>query len=264
MDRYIGPDTGALMPVFEDARRPADDVRGLFRQPSSLSQVSFHSGLPMYWRQNGPAAPRLTRGRRIQLGIKRGLDVVIAGLALAFLLPLFAFVAFAIVVNSPGPVFFKQRREGLNGESFEAYKFRSMRTESCDISGVAQTRENDPRVTAVGRFIRKTSIDELPQLFNVLKGEMSLVGPRPHVPNMLAGGMLYNKLVPYYSDRLSMRPGITGWAQANGYRGATVDRVVSTARVDHDIAYIQNFSLWLDLKVIVMTVVREFLSGSGN
>jgi lipopolysaccharide/colanic/teichoic acid biosynthesis glycosyltransferase len=124
--------------------------------------------------------------------------------------------------------------------------------------------KNDPRVTAIGSFIRKTSIDELPQLINVLRGDMSLVGPRPHVPGMKAGGMLYRKLVPYYDVRLTMLPGLTGWAQANGWRGETDAPVAGRSRVDHDIAYIANFSLWLDLKIILMTIRREFVVGSGH
>jgi lipopolysaccharide/colanic/teichoic acid biosynthesis glycosyltransferase len=118
-------------------------------------------------------------------------------------------------------------------------------------------------VTAVGRFIRRTSIDELPQLINVLRGEMSLVGPRPHVAGMKAAGMPYRTLVPYYDARLAMPPGLTGWAQANGYRGMTTDAASAIARVDHDIAYVQNFSVWMDIKIIGKTIVGEFMTGSG-
>lgn len=143
-------------------------------------------------------------------------------------------------------------------------KFRSMRPEACDRTGLRQIVFGDPRLTAVGRFLRETSIDELPQLFNVLVGDMSLVGPRPHVPDMVAAGRPYRDLVPYYHLRLAVRPGITGWAQANGWRGNTATVQDSQERVDHDIAYIQNFSLSLDFKILSRTITREFLTGSGH
>ncbi len=222
------------------------------------------SGLPIARRNGQPVKADITPRRAAMLQIKRGFDLVVAGLAILFLAPLLAVVAVAIKLNSPGPVLFRQARVGLGGDLIHIYKFRSMRTDLCDASGVSNTKKNDPRVTTVGRFIRKTSIDELPQLFNVLRGDMSLVGPRPHVPGMLAGGTSYEKLVPYYNLRSQMRPGITGWAQANGLRGS-VDRADrARGRVDHDIAYIQNFSLLLDLRIIVQTVAREFITGSGD
>lgn len=196
--------------------------------------------------------------------MKRLLDVILAGLGLFALLPLLVIVAVLIKLESPGPVFFRQKREGLNGKLFSVYKFRSMRTELGDATGVAQTVSGDPRVTPIGRFLRRTSIDELPQLINVLLGDMSLVGPRPHVPGMLAGGMQYRELVSYYDERHRVRPGITGWAQVNGLRGSTVDRRVATARIDYDIAYIENWSLGLDLKILFLTVWRELTRGTGD
>ncbi|KKB10359.1 exopolysaccharide biosynthesis protein [Devosia chinhatensis] len=195
---------------------------------------------------------------------KRVVDILLSGAALIALMPLMLLVAAIIKITSSGPVTFRQWREGVNGTSFEILKFRSMRQDMCDLSGVAQTASNDPRVTAIGRFIRRTSIDELPQLINVLRGDMSLVGPRPHVDNMRAGGMAYKELVPYYHLRLQMQPGLTGWAQANGFRGSTTDPVRARQRIDHDIAYIQNFSIWLDLRIILITLVREFVGGSGE
>ncbi|MHA6297971.1 sugar transferase [Devosia sp. CAU 1758] len=202
--------------------------------------------------------------RSFNLTLKRVIDIVGAVAGLTLLAPLLIIVALVIKATSPGPVFFRQDREGLDGKSFQVLKFRSMRVDSCDISGIAQTVQNDARLTPVGRFIRKTSIDELPQLVNVLVGDMSLVGPRPHVPGMLAGGQAYRDLVPYYGDRLAMRPGITGWAQANGLRGPTHDNRLARERVDHDLAYIQNFSIWLDMNILVRTLVREFVTGSGH
>jgi len=223
-------------------------------------EVSWHSGLSVDWKSIGSSSQHSSVDRVL----KRALDIAGALAGICALGALLIIVALVIKATSPGPVLFRQNREGRNGRVFEALKFRSMRAADCDASGVSQTRMNDPRVTPVGRFIRKTSIDELPQLFNVLLGDMSLVGPRPHVAKMLAGGRDYRDLVPYYGERLSMRPGITGWAQANGVRGPTLDPKLARERIDHDIAYIQNFSIWLDLKIIMLTIVREFFTGSGD
>ena len=222
------------------------------------------SGLPLDFNGSVPSPAPQNAGRSVHLVAKRIFDVISAASALLVLLPLFVIVAALIKLTSKGPVFFKQSREGLHGVAFGAYKFRSMKVEECDISGVAQTTKDDPRVTVIGKFIRRTSIDELPQLLNVLRGEMSLVGPRPHVKGMQAGGVDYTTLVPYYADRLEMVPGITGWAQANGLRGPTDRADKARARVDHDIAYIQNFSFWLDLKIILRTLRHEFVGGSGH
>ncbi len=246
-----------MYPLDDVDREPSQDHQVLeYRQ-----RISWHSGLPVRWTT---MPDNSEPSRRLQLAIKRVIDVTGAAIGLVILAPLLIFVALAIKASSPGPVFFRQAREGQGGKLFDALKFRSMRIESCDLSGVSQTQDNDPRVTPVGQFIRRTSIDELPQLFNVLVGDMSLVGPRPHVPGMLAGGRSYRELVPYYDERLAMPPGITGWAQANGLRGSTRDRRLARERIDHDLAYIQNFSVWLDLKIIAKTVVREFFTGSGN
>ncbi|WP_343057436.1 sugar transferase [Chthonobacter rhizosphaerae] len=198
-----------------------------------------------------------------QHGVKRAMDFTLALAALIALAPLLLTVALIIKLSSRGPVFFKQYRVGLGNVEFEIYKFRSMYTDRCDVSGVAQTTENDPRVTPIGRFIRRTSIDELPQLLNVLKGDMSLVGPRPHVAGMLAGGVPYEELVPNYPLRHAMRPGLTGLAQVNGYRGPTTDANKARLRVEHDLEYIRHFSVALDMRIILRTVWTEFLSGSG-
>ena len=191
------------------------------------------------------------------------MDVALASMALLLLGPMLLLVAIAIKATSPGSVLFRQIRTGVGGKPFMIFKFRTMRTEVGDLSGTTQTRAEDQRLTPIGAFLRRKSIDELPQLLNVLIGNMSLVGPRPHVPGMLAAGMLYEELVPYYGFRHSMKPGITGWAQANGYRGPTDDPTLSRARVDHDIAYIQNFSVRLDLVTLARTVWRELTEGTG-
>ncbi len=199
-----------------------------------------------------------------ELLVKRTMDVAGALVALVVLGPLLLVVALIIRLTSPGPVLFRQEREGKGGRIFTAYKFRSMYANACDLSGVQHTAKDDPRVTHIGRFIRRTSIDELPQLFNVLAGEMSLVGPRPHVPGMLAAGRPYSVAVPYYRARYAMLPGITGWAQVNGARGRIETIEQARRRVDFDIAYARDFSLLLDLRILWMTLRSEFFTGSGE
>jgi lipopolysaccharide/colanic/teichoic acid biosynthesis glycosyltransferase len=195
---------------------------------------------------------------------KRLCDIVFSAAAIIGLSPLFILVGLAIVVESRGSVFFLQEREGKDGRVFTAFKFRSMRRDHADPSGVNQTTHGDVRVTRVGRIIRRTSIDELPQLINVLRGDMSLVGPRPHVKGMLAGGRDYRALVPYYELRLHIKPGLTGLAQAQGLRGPTADADLALRRIDYDLEYIEKFSIFLDIKIIFWTLRREFLRGSGH
>lgn len=198
------------------------------------------------------------------LAAKRTIDIVGSGFGLLFFAPLLIGIVIAIKANSPGPVFFHQKRYGFHNRRFWILKFRTMYVDLGDERGVRQTTAGDPRITPVGRILRKTSLDELPQLINVFKGDMSLVGPRPHVPGMLAGGMLYEELTPYYFQRHHMRPGITGLAQVSGYRGSTAVALSAIERLDHDLRYITTWSLWLDIHIIVRTVVREFISGSAD
>lgn len=228
-----------------------------------LSERSAN-GLPSLWTGKYPADLTMTPRRQVELAIKRAFDIVVSLLALAFLAPLLIMVTLAIRLSDPGPALFRQPRVGLGGRMFTIYKFRSMYIEHCNTEGVKQTVAEDDRVMPLGRFLRRTSIDELPQLLNVLRGDMSLVGPRPHVGGQLAAGVPYEQLVPYYSYRRHMRPGLTGWAQANGYRGPTTQSEPAIGRIDHDVAYIQNFSLWLDLRIMLITVQREFLRGTGS
>jgi polysaccharide biosynthesis protein PslA len=160
-------------------------------------------------------------------------------------------------------VLFHQYRYGYRNRRFKIYKFRSMRTDAGDRAGVKQTVQGDSRITPVGRLLRKTSLDEIPQLFNVIWGDMSLVGPRPHVPGMLAANLPYEDLVPYYFNRHIARPGITGLAQVSGCRGSTVEPNRAISRIDYDLDYIEKWSLRMDVMIIARTVRREFLSGSG-
>jgi polysaccharide biosynthesis protein PslA len=194
---------------------------------------------------------------------KRIFDIVMAGGALAFFAPLLLAIAVTIRLTSPGPALFFQYRYGYRNRRFKIYKFRSMRVDASDATGVKQTVAGDKRVTWIGKILRKISLDEIPQLINVLKGDMSLVGPRPHVPGMLAANLLYEDLVPYYFQRHSARPGITGLAQINGCRGSTVEAGRAISRIDHDLEYIEKWSLRLDITIILRTIRSEFLSGSG-
>lgn len=232
------------------------------RHRANSSAVTMHSGLPLPWLASVPTMPDF-EAERAKLRSKRVFDIIAAGTALLALAPLMLIVALLIKATSRGPVFFRQKREGIGGTTFEMLKFRSMRVAAGDSTGIDQATKGDPRVTRVGRIIRSTSIDELPQLINVLRGDMSLVGPRPHVPGMKAAGVTYRDLVPYYDLRLSMLPGITGWAQANGLRGETTNERIARARIDHDLAYAHHLSLWLDLRILLMTIRSEFIFGSA-
>ena len=188
----------------------------------------------------------------------RGLDIVISLTALLFLLPFFPIIAFIIKYQSPGPLFFGQERTGLNGRTFRMYKFRSMHVN--DDSNRVQATLNDPRKFLFGKIMRKTSIDELPQIYNVLLGEMSLIGLRPH---MLAHTEYYSKHIPYYMDRHAVKPGLTGWAQVTGWRGDTPELWMMEGRVIRDIWYIEHKSIWLDIKIIFMTVGAVLFPARG-
>ena len=181
--------------------------------------------------------------------LKRALDLVFASALLVVLAPLFFFVGMLIKLESPGPVIFSQRRKGFNGRRFTIFKFRTMNVLE-DGHVIPQARKNDPRVTRVGRILRATSIDELPQLINVLRGQMSLVGPRPH-PIALDDG--YVQLIANYAFRQHVKPGLTGWAQINGFRGETFRLELMERRVDCDLWYIKNWSFWLDLRILGLT-----------
>ncbi|MEQ1576565.1 MAG: undecaprenyl-phosphate glucose phosphotransferase [Hyphomicrobium sp.] len=187
----------------------------------------------------------------LQMFMKRALDTVASALALLLLSPVFVAVALLIKATSPGPVFFRQRRRGYNHREFRIWKFRTMTTMD-DGNRIEQASKYDARVTWIGRILRRTSIDELPQLFNVLAGDMSLVGPRPHA---VAHDQIFEQRIAAYARRLNVRPGITGWAQVNGCRGATSTDEAMRRRVDHDLYYIDNWSIALDLYIISLTVL---------
>lgn len=180
-------------------------------------------------------------------------DKIVATLAILLLAPVMLAVAVAIKLDSPGPVFFRQKRHGFNNELIEIFKFRSMYVDRCDANAAKLVSKGDPRVTRIGSFIRKTSLDELPQLFNVILGSLSLVGPRPHALEAKAAGLLYDRVVDGYFGRHKVKPGITGWAQINGWRGETDTPEKIQKRVEHDIYYIENWSLLLDVYILIKT-----------
>lgn len=182
--------------------------------------------------------------------VKRVSDLVLAALILLLISPCMLAAAIGVKLSSPGPVIFKQRRYGLAGEEITVYKFRSM-TVCEDGEAIAQATRNDPRITPFGAFLRKTSIDELPQFINVLQGRMSIVGPRPHA---VAHNEMYRKLIKGYMVRHKVKPGITGWAQVNGLRGETESLEKMKARIEYDLDYLRNWSLWLDLRIILRTI----------
>ena len=191
---------------------------------------------------------------------KSAFDLVIGSLMLVVLSPFLALIALAIRLDSPGPILFRQPRLGFNNRLFTCYKFRSMHHGMRDLLGERQATRGDPRVTRLGKWLRALSLDELPQLLNVLQGDMSLVGPRPHPPNTKAEDKLFTDVVAKYAFRHRVKPGITGWAQINGWRGETTTVEQIENRVACDLAYIENWSMWFDLRIMVLTITREILS----
>jgi putative colanic acid biosynthesis UDP-glucose lipid carrier transferase len=183
--------------------------------------------------------------------LKRAEDLVLASLILLAIAPLLAVVALGVKLSSPGPVIFRQRRNGLDGREIVVWKFRSMRTMD-NGAVVRQATRDDPRVTPFGAFIRRTSLDELPQFFNVLQGRMSIVGPRPHA---VAHNEAYRRLIGPYMVRHKVKPGITGWAQIHGHRGETDTLDKMRDRVAHDLEYLRHWSLGLDLRIVVRTAL---------
>jgi exopolysaccharide biosynthesis polyprenyl glycosylphosphotransferase len=191
---------------------------------------------------------------------KAAFDLIFGAIALTILSPVLAILALVVRLDSKGPALFRQPRLGFNNRMFTCYKFRTMYTDKTDVMADRQTTRDDPRITRSGKWMRKLSLDELPQLFNVMNGSMSLVGPRPHAPNTKAANRLFAEVVQKYALRHRVKPGITGWAQVNGWRGetATVEQIEN--RVRCDLYYIDNWSLLFDFKIIVLTVLREFYS----
>ena len=251
------------LPLEADAR-----IRQLLREVEILPvdvRLSDFSADPTFRRRSGQLGQAedsliAVMSRPIRGGaqaLKRLIDVVGALVALALLAPLLALTALAIRLDSPGPILFRQLRHGYNHRPIEVWKFRSMFAASCDPAARQVVTRGDPRVTRVGRVIRRWSIDELPQLVNVLRGELSLVGPRPHALAAVSSRQeVFEAIVTGYAARHRGRPGITGWAQVLGWRGEIDDPEALRRRVEHDLAYIENWSVWLDLYVLALTPLR--------
>ncbi len=222
-----------------------------FDKPAGACPAGALAGIPLL----RAAEPPLRDWRGIAKAVE---DRLLAAIILLLISPLLLTIALLIKLDSPGPVLFRQKRYGFNNELIEVLKFRSMHHHMRDANAEQLTRRNDPRITRVGAFLRKTSLDELPQLFNVLRGEMSIVGPRPHALAAKAGGILYHDAVQFYHSRHRVKPGITGWAQVNGWRGETetVEQIVQ--RVEHDLYYVEHWSVLFDLWIIVRTVLGGF------
>lgn len=183
-------------------------------------------------------------------------DYILASLILLLVSPIMLLIAAGVKLSSPGPALFRQRRLGMGGEEITILKFRSMVQHAEPPGSLTQARRGDARITAFGTFLRRTSLDELPQFLNVLRGEMSIVGPRPHPLEL---NEQYKTLVDRYMARHKIKPGITGWAQINGYRGETDTLLKMQKRIEYDLHYIENWSLWLDLKIIALTIIRQFV-----
>ena len=226
---------------------------------AGIKNIDQVAGVPMVVLTDRPIGPWGS--------VLKGLfDRAVAGVAIVLLAPLLVGLAIAVRLDSPGPVIFRQRRHGWNGTEFQISKFRTMRVAAHPSSGngQVQTLRGDARITRVGRFLRSSSLDELPQLFNVLNGTMSLVGPRPHPVVMRTEQRLCEEIIAEYSHRHRVKPGITGWAQVNGHRGATETVEQVRKRVEHDIYYIDNWSLPLDIMILLLTPYRVIFSRQNS
>ncbi len=252
----LTPPTRDLVPDLLD--RLSDTTVSVYMVPDFITTHLFHGhwssleGIPIvsifetpFWGADG--------------WLKRIQDLVLSTLILALTALPMLVIALLVKATSPGPVLFRQTRYGIDGKPIQVLKFRSM-TVCEDGRNVPQARRNDPRVTKIGGFLRQMSLDELPQFINVLRGEMSIVGPRPHA---VAHNEFYRGKVKGYMLRHKVKPGITGWAQINGWRGETDDVVKMEKRIEHDLWYIRNWSFWLDIKIILLTVWRGFAGGNA-
>jgi len=208
--------------------------------------TTLQYGIPMISIQHKPVTGWLAL-------VKLTMDYLFGGLMLLLALPLITGIAIWIKLDSKGPVFFRQTRYGFNQKRIQVFKFRTMYVEDTDANAEQLTLKNDPRVTKAGALLRRFSLDELPQLFNVMLGEMSVVGPRPHALKAKAGGVLYDEVLDEYASRYRVKPGITGWAQVNGWRGNTDTEEDLLGRVEHDLYYIENWSILFDMQIVVRT-----------
>ena len=247
-------------------QRIADILEALSSTVADVCLTTDRAGLAYHGRQFGAVGsnPVISVGEKPlkdwRAAKKACFDYCVGALAFIILSPLLAALALTIRLDSPGPILFRQPRLGFNNRMFVCYKFRTMYANMTDMMADRQTVRGDPRVTRVGRWMRKLSLDELPQLINVMNGSMSLVGPRPHAPNTKAADRLFEEVVREYALRHRVKPGITGWAQVNGWRGETKTVEQVENRVRCDLYYIDNWSILFDLRIIAMTVLREIFS----
>lgn len=246
--------------VIATPRASKEEMAAVIRRLSILP-VSIAICSNMHWLDHtGGAIARVGDARVLSLYrrplegwggvIKNVEDFFLGGIILVLSTPILLLLAIAIRLQGKGPILFAQQRHGFNNAVFKIYKFRTM-TVSEDGDEIAQAKPDDPRITALGKFLRRYSLDELPQLINVVRGEMSLVGPRPHA---LAHNHQYARTIENYSGRHKVKPGITGWAQVNGFRGETSENEMMEQRVRYDLAYVDNWSLWFDLKILILTI----------
>jgi putative colanic acid biosynthesis UDP-glucose lipid carrier transferase len=242
-----------LEPVLAQLRNSTANVRympdmlGLFLLNRGMTEILDMPMLDL----------SVTPMRGINRALKRAEDALLSMLILLLISPLLLLIALAVKLTSRGPVLFRQKRHGWDGREIEVWKFRSMRLHHEAPGALTQARREDPRLTRFGAFLRHSSLDELPQFFNVLKGDMSIVGPRPHAVEHNA---LYMGLIDHYALRHTVKPGITGWAQINGWRGETETVDKMKGRIEHDLYYIEHWSLGFDLRIIALTLVRGFVS----
>lgn len=225
-------------------------VPNIFEMLISEIDIEDIEGIPLFGLKETPL-------QGINLVIKRLFDFIFALFALIIFAPIFAAIALIIRFDSPGPIFFRQKRVSLDGSSFTIYKFRSMVNKAEAATGPIWAKDDDPRVTKIGRILRKFDLDELPQLFNVLRGEMSLVGPRPERPFFVEK---FKEEIPRYMSRHKVKSGMTGWAQVNGFRGNTS----LIQRLKYDLFYIENWALWFDVKILIMTFFKIFTKIRAN
>jgi len=249
-------DNGEVAVLVEEAEKHCIRVNFIAPETSpdaGMYRVHYIGGLPVLKRYNEPL-------RRFHNQVlKRIFDIIVSGFVIVFILSwLLPLVSVLVKLESKGAVFFKQKRSGRGNNSFVCLKFRSMQENS--VSDIVQATKNDSRITKVGAFLRKTSLDEFPQFINVFRGDMSIVGPRPH---MLRHTEEYNEQVNHYMVRLYLKPGLTGWAQVNGYRGEIKNIEFMKKRVEHDIWYMENWSLFLDIKIMYLTLIN-ILKGEDN
>ncbi len=238
---------GSLVEELQDTTASVYFIPSIFVFSLMRRQMQDLNGIPLIAGWDAPFSG-------VEVLLKRSVDVILASLILVLISPIMIAIAIAVKFSSPGPILFKQRRYGIKGQDIVVYKFRSM-TVTEDGEQIIQVKRDDQRVTKIGAFLRKTSLDELPQFINVLQGSMSLVGPRPHA---VAHNEQYRRIINCYMLRHQVKPGITGWAQINGYRGETDTLEKMRKRVEYDLQYIRDWSLLLDLQIILKTAFVFF------